>query len=496
MSVLRVRVNKHLQTEDGPPPTVFARITKLDDRGRSVPASLRHEPVPMSTQGQGSAITLSAGAYLVEVRMPTGELLADSVRVTEGADAELVLMAESSPHEWLSWQHLAGNVATRSKSSGQRLRPAPVPERPDPLKTRTRGLPGSTPDGVIGRAPPFPLGALSPVERAAELMKSIGLHVADGVVRSVDATQEIATWAPDEPARIDPSRPIHWLGRGTNPYLEDFLRQQPWQSLAALTGSTEDILDGLNAGRSDRALAPTVNDEDAAVFRIPNERAPQAETFNANTRDYAAVERQLGVELICLPTPWVETWSGRDAVIEVGVQHPRLETEFASSVIVRDQQLAVLLGFLSSGALTAVKRLAETANFMLLDKNENPLAAAAGGYALVGSAVDASRQPWHHWIENLMARFEHVPDGAIQYATMRLRLRSGPQDLVEATRAFKLAYRRGLPFYGMGMRWLLDGLERVGGEDAEANEMAASVRKLASRMHPQSPFTILRLGKR
>lgn len=498
MSILRVRVNKYLQSEGGPPPTVFARITKMDERGRSVPSSLRHEPVPISTQdGHSRAISLSTGAYLVEVRMPTGELLADSVQLSEGSDAELVLMAESSPHEWLSWQHLAGNVATRSKSSAPSSRPeATIEPRPDPLKTRTRGLPGPTRSGAAGLAPPTPSRSLSPVERATELMKNIGLHASDGVVRSLESSGKVTIWAPDEPARIDPSRPIHWLGRGVNPYLEDFLRQQPWQTLAALTGSTEDILNGLNAGRTDRALPPTADDEDAAVFRIPIERTPQAGTFNVAERDYAAVERQMGVELICLPTPWVETWSGRDAVVEVGVQHPRLESEFASSVIVRDQQLAVLLGFLSSGALTAVKRLAETANIMLLDKNQNPLAAAAGGYALVGSAVDASRQEWHHWIENLMERFEHVPDGAIQYAAMRLRLRSGPQDLLEATRAFKLAYRRGLPFYGLGMRWLLDGLERVGSEDSEANDMAASVRKLASRLHPQSPFTILRLGKR
>jgi hypothetical protein len=95
-----------------------------------------------------------------------------------------------------------------------------------------------------------------------------------------------------------------------------------------------------------------------------------------------------------------------------------------------------------------------------------------------------------------MVRFEHVPDGAIQYGTMRLRLRKGPEDLREAMRAFKLAYQRGLPFYGMGMRWLLEGLERFAGEDAEAQAMATDVRRLASRLHPQSPFTILRLGKR
>ena len=85
---------------------------------------------------------------------------------------------------------------------------------------------------------------------------------------------------------------------------------------------------------------------------------------------------------------------------------------------------------------------------------------------------------------------------AIQYGTMRLRLRKSADDVRAAAGAFKEAYRRGLPFYGMGVRWLLDGLERTAAEDAEEQEMATAVRRLASRLHPQSTFTILRLGQR
>jgi hypothetical protein len=191
----------------------------------------------------------------------------------------------------------------------------------------------------------------------------------------------------------------------------------------------------------------------------------------------------------------VDQRTNREVAVEVTVQRPRFEREFASAVSVRDQQLAVLLGFLSSGALPAAKRLAETAGDMLDDKDINPLAAAAGGYALVSSAADTQRQRWHSWIENLMQRFEHVPDGAIQYATLRMRLRSNENDLAEATNAFKLAYRRGVPFYGLGLRWLLEGLQRVGTRDTEAQAMADAVLQLTARLHPQSPFTILRLGK-
>lgn len=497
MSIVRMRINKYLQPGDGPPSRVFARITRIDERGRSVPSSLRHELVPISThEADNLSIRLDSGVYAVEVRLPTGELLSDSVSVREGVDQDLVLMAEASPHEWLSWQHLAGNTPSRNRSLHSRQAPQDAQETEareasasSPTTSKSRPRSRGVPDGPSYG---LPLGGTDHVQVDRDLMESIGLRVADGQVRAAETKGAPATWAPEEPAQVNPGRAIHWLGRGSANNAREFLRRNPWQALPALKGSTENILAGLKAGASDRAIHPSVSDDVGAVFAIPKE---PAERFFFN-RDFAAVRRRMGVELICLPTPWLETWSGRDAVVEVGVQVPRYEHEFASSVVVRDQQLAVLLGFLSTGALSAVNRLAEVSNVMLFEKNENPLAAAAGGYALVGSAVDSSRQPWHHWIENLMGRFTHLPDGAIQYGTMRLRLRNSADDVREAARAFKEAYRRGLPFYGMGMRWLLDGLERTAALDTEAQEMATTVRQLSSRLHPQSPFTILRLGKR
>lgn len=493
MSIVRMRINKYLQPGDGPPPRVYARITRMDDRGRSVPASLRHELVPISMQERDSvAISLDSGAYAVEVRLPTGELLADSVRVIEGEEQELVLTAEDSSHEWLSWQHLAGNAPTRNRSAASRPPPrddtqaeaaGAAPSASAKSRPRSRNLP----EGPFAAA-----GLEAATARVArDLLESIGLRIVDGLVRPADSESVPATWAPDAPAQVDPGRAIHWLGSDVIESEQEFLRRQPWQALSALKGSTDNILAGLKGGGSDRTINASMKDDVAAVFPIPNEARR-----NSTTREFAAVRRRMGVELVCLPTPWRDSWTQRDAVIEVGVQIPRYEYEFASSVIVRDQQLAVLLGFLSTGALSAVNRLAQVSDVMMQDKNDNPLAAAAGGYALVGSVVDTKPHSWHGWVENLMRSFEHVPDGAIQYGTLRLRLRTGTDDVREATRAFKEAYRRGLPYYGMGMRWLLDGLERISAEDPEAQEMATAVRRVASRLHSQSPFTILRLGKR
>ena len=86
-----------------------------------------------------------------------------------------------------------------------------------------------------------------------------------------------------------------------------------------------------------------------------------------------------------------------------------------------------------------------------------------------------------------------MPDGAIQLAQLYLRLRRGPNDLEQARHWLKEGYRRGLPFYSMGVRWLLEGLEKVS-VDPEFEAMRSAVYKIARRMHPHSPFTILRLG--
>ncbi|MCZ8115973.1 hypothetical protein [Silanimonas sp.] len=499
MSIIRMRINKVLQSNDGPPPKVFARITRIDDRGRSVPSSQRYELVPISTQdGDSATIHLSSGAYAVEVRLPTGELLADSLQIEEGEVQLLVLTAENSPHEWLSWQHLAGNAPSRSRSLHSREAPREAGE------VEGRGASGSAPQAHQPRhrargksdGPSVTRALISVTESLRlerDLLERIGLSEAGGLVRAAENVAEPKIWAPDEPAKIsNPGRPIHLLTLEAMSNERQFLGRNPWQALPALRGSSENILTGLKVGARGRVVNPSVGDDLGAVFPIPYELRKRG---FAN-RGFAAVRRRMGVELICLPTPWVEIWSGGEAVVEVGVQIPRYEHEFASSVVVRDQQLAVLLGFLSTGALSAVNRLSEASSEMLFEKNANPFAAAAGGYALVGSAVDASPRKWHRWIENLMGRFEDLPDGAIQYGTMRLRMRKSVDDVQAASRAFKVAYRRGLPFYSMGVRWLLDGLERTAAEDQEAQEMATAVRRLASRLHPQSPFTILRLGKR
>lgn len=484
MSTLRVRVDKLVDSEGSPPPRVFARIERLDDRGRAVRDTLQHVLVPISHHpDQVEAISLDPGRYAVEVKLPSGEWLSDAVRVSADGTQDLVLAGAQADREWRPWQQASASVRLPHLSTKSSRAPASSASRPRTPQTKAESG-GATRGGGVSRG----LG-----DRVALVLERVGLQMVRGGALRSRRADVVTPWEPELPAQVEAARPLYWLSGGPAGLAVDVLRQDPWNALPVLRGSTAHIVEALNAGRSARLVEPAGGDDASAVFPVPN--LAGATGFAPTERTYAAVHRRTGVELVCLPTPWVDQWTNREVGVDVSVARPRLESEFASSILVRDPQLSVLLGFLSSGALPSAKRLAETAGEMLYEKTVNPLAAAAGAYALVSSVADTAHERWHDWVEHLMRRFEYVPDGAIQYATLRLRLRSSESDLAQATDAFKRAYRRGLPYFGLGVRWLLEGLQHVGTRDAEAKTMAESVQRLAARLHPQSPFTILRLGR-
>jgi len=444
MNNLKLRIDKYLDSDGGAPPEVFATIYPLDpESGRKrTKQKVRREMVPISKQPSDSrAIALDPGHYFVEVALPSGEILSDSVDVTSNQDAELVLNAEDSPHEWLSWQHLVGNVSSAESSTlgirskhdkalkSLRLTPVPQVEIPPSLNWLSSPMPGL-----------------------------------------VHTRGELST------------------GRG----------HDVWTALAKLPTSNRQLSQLLNSGKPPQPIGLYNRDPQRAIYRVIHGAQPVsgATTLNSDrTREFVAVPQRNSIELVSLPMPWPLISSGREAVIEIVVQQVCNASEFATSLTVRDDRLGVLLGFLSSGALGAVQQIAQTAQGMLYGKTMNSLAAAAGAYAMVGSATDSKEHEWHLWVRNLCNWFELMPDGAIQFAWLHLRLRRGPSDLDEARRWLKIAYRRGLPYFSLGVRWLLDGLDKVSHSDSEAEEMRNAVRDISWRIHPQSPFTIIRLGK-
>jgi hypothetical protein len=538
MSKLSLRIDKFLPSEGEGAPEAFARIQALDpSNGRNLTTGgMRQERVPISRHaGTARELDMAPGYYQVEAVLPSGEILTDTVEVKAGEKAELVLHSESSPNEWLGWQHLMGNVAgvvaaVRSKldrpgeptapgaktmtapAKGAESKVAPEPAAapaaardthgdaaprppPPPLAPRPQPAPGS------GRAArPAPQGApapqASPAPEAAPASGAAPAPEANPVPAPEAAPappqpQPRATGSTRAVPHIAVQQPVHWLSKP----LPDLANEQ-WATLLKRAPNPDEWVKVLNCGAAPRDIPPTMSDHSRAVFLMTHGSGTGSATAlnSPLPRDFVIVRRVRTVELVSLPMPWYVVGTGREAGIELVVQQLARAEDFASSIAVRDERLGLLLGFLSSGALSAAQQIAEEAKEILYGKVQNPLAAAAGGYALVGSETDNSPKPWHEWTKNLMDWFPAMPDGAIQWATL-LR-RQGSAKSSAACAAFKAAARRGLPFYSLGLRWLLDGLERYASRDAEASELLPAVRATAARMHQQSPFTILRLGER
>jgi hypothetical protein len=464
VSTLRLRIDKYLEGNLSRPPQVIATISPLGESGGGLASGRKplQRLIPIThVATHAESVDLEPGRYYVETVLPSGEVLAGDVSLASGQTKDLVLHAEYSPHEWLSWQHLMGNVSTT----------------PAPRKRARRGKGGA--------------------------LAGVKIPVA---ATDTEAVFEGAAGAEEEPAspprpEVDLERPISCL---SNPYpplahAPDGRDVWPWLAKARAWDETH-LLHELNGGQPLLEVSAADRDDAHAVFRLSLSTTAANRTFALGgkvapaDRYYAAVSRRQSIELVSLPIPWRVVTTGREAEIEIAVQQPAEDGGFCASATAADEQLGMLLGFLSSGSLPTVRQMAEAARDMLYGKYENPLAAAAGGYALVGTAHEAVDKEWHGWVGNLMRSFAWIPDGAIQWGQLRLRMRRDANDIKEARDAFKTAYGRGLPFYSMGMRWLMDGLEWFSRDDAEAKTMLENVRQLAWRTNYQQPFTILKLG--
>jgi hypothetical protein len=132
---------------------------------------------------------------------------------------------------------------------------------------------------------------------------------------------------------------------------------------------------------------------------------------------------------------------------------------------------------------------------MLYGKMISPLAAAAGGYVLLATETTNEPSDWHRWVGNLHAWFDWLPDGAILYGRLRLRHRRSDQDVAAASDALKTAFNRGLPYYSLGLQWLVEGLSMLASRDKDAARMLDQVRAVSWQVNPRQTFTTLRISR-
>ncbi|MGH8108564.1 MAG: hypothetical protein ACREO1_07595, partial [Arenimonas sp.] len=414
MSTLRIRVNKYIPSDGGPPPNVFAKIRKIEDSSGST-SSVSEKLIPISNQATAAlSIPMEPGPYFVEVRLPSGEILSDNVRVPLKGSSELVLEADDSPHEWLGWQHLMGNVASKANTS---ISPTALKERMLSAPSVEYSEKSSGRFAVVATKGRSPRGGVGSLKTGNALLKRVTTP-SDGDFGRQGSSASNLLLRPTS-SIVDIGSPIYWINNLSSILSSTQWTVDTWKSLSSLKGSPSELLKKLNGGKACRSIKTFASDKDYAVYLVTHGSHARSGAIALKSnfpRDFCVVERSKSLELLSLPTPWLDLYRGVESVVEIVVQEPVREFDFATSIAVRDERLGILLGFLSSGAMPAAKKITDTAVELLFQKTQNPLAAAAGGYALVGTAIEAEEQDWHQWIRNLMNYFPHIPDGAILYA--------------------------------------------------------------------------------
>lgn len=219
--------------------------------------------------------------------------------------------------------------------------------------------------------------------------------------------------------------------------------------------------------------------------------------WNQGDRCYALTGNLLAV----MPVPWRQTAAGGNAEVDVMLEATPDDHEWPvrMSVVVRDNIMSSVFGYLSSGDLPAAGRVTDTAIHYLFEKVENPVAAAGGAYVLVRLPREPKKPEWAPWLQNLRNWFPWLPDGAILDGWAHLQGIGRKADVKQALTAFLQAVDRGLPFYSSGVKLLYEGLSRIEATlnpktRAERFDFAYDfARRLALRIDPGQPFTVVRL---
>lgn len=172
---------------------------------------------------------------------------------------------------------------------------------------------------------------------------------------------------------------------------------------------------------------------------------------------------------------------------------------FDTDVVIPDDCITPLLAFLANGDLTSAaaqaKRFAATAQNYIGQKYSNHHLAAVGAYAMYLLRKTSVNETW---LYNLYHDFGDLSDGAIIWALQAMRSRPGAiaEWYDEARQALIAAASRPLPILTIGVRMLVEGLERLTSSrradgDAELSRALARAHWIQARARYDETFTAL-----
>ena len=436
MIELRLRMNMFGDEELGTTRVVANMYPSDRQATAELRAKLRNFDIPAGDDfNTWKSISLPSGNYELQVSLPSGKLITKDIEIPSNATERIDVALESpSPHEWLTYQHFMGNTETRTKR---------VRSRTAKLETLTMNVESSA-----GKYTNFPF------EHAARVAVLNG---------TIDPMSELVTPSPFEVTQVNAAS-----GDSLWQVLVDAIENRDQPDLAVLNVQSD-----LNCSITYNAISPYQQDQYIQTYRFtlegpvgdqnPSPTLRSASDNDTIDRVYILINNEETARLVCAPLPWYDLSSGMTkAAFEVN--SPRGDVDVTTAI--RDTKLSSIIGYLTHNSLANARRLVDSAEGMLFHKVSNPLAAAAGAYVMLSTETQRDGNAnWHRWVENLYRNFPWIPDGAIAYATLKLNHQTKDDDVEQALNGLLEAYQRGVPFYSIGMRWLLDGLTAFSEDD-------------------------------
>ena len=497
---LSLRVFKDLRgiaTQEGAVTNVYA----LDAHGERDPSrDHRDLVIPAGSEATPLSLDVEAGAYVVEAMLPSGQTTTQQVHVGEGAKVALDLEAPHSPREWLSWQQYIGNVPARPeereprKSTPQKQRR--VRTTAGRVSSRSRVMYNSAPGGRGGalRVGGGSLRTITGWDGPATAWESMG---GGGALAIDEAVEETRT----RPPKLPPAPVVWFLDDPVTGLRGERQGAAAW-SLLGKQAAARDPFAVLARGLPTRSTRSPDSDPQRAFYSFGVAGRTTDPARDRGSGDYVPrrylVSVQTGgpIEIACLPVPWESGPYGR-VPIEVLVRRQPNAGEAVLAMSPADPLTRSAIGYMGSGNLVNARLVFDRAKGMLFGKMMNPLSAAAGAYVLLATEHGPGEHEWHGWVKNLADRFKWLPDGQIQYGRLRLNRRQKEGDVKAARAAFFEAFERGIPFYSLGLKWLLEGLSLLAvAGDEDARKRLAAVQEVTWRANLQQPFTTIRLRQK
>lgn len=118
MAQVSIAVVKGLSWNANEPPMageVVGRISSVGAVGDGVAPAPGTITLPVGNGDRQRSVNLPIGRYAVDAFLPSGDLVTKEFSVDSDEPQQVYLLIEHSAHEWLSWQHLAGNVPAASQ---------------------------------------------------------------------------------------------------------------------------------------------------------------------------------------------------------------------------------------------------------------------------------------------------------------------------------------------------------------------------------------------